>query len=300
VVRGRRMSGDMCTSLGNSFTNAMLWSFFMARKNNDPTAYVYTNYKKQQRKSDTHIVIIDPDGDVSLHFPPGIRWEHITLCDLLSNEGVPSSAKGMWIQTDRMRHGDYLWRGFVEGDDGLFAIYRGKIPTPDDFASLGFVIKLAKVDDPCKASFCGIICVDDTIIRDPIRFIANFGWTSSFTTAGLRVRMGLLRAKALSAVYETPQCPVVGAMARFALRVTRGYAPRFVPDGYHVCPPDELPIPAFGPSDHVRQLFDELFGVSPIAQMEIERKIDSGQFDELESLFPHNQAHARHECFYVV
>jgi hypothetical protein len=33
-VKARRMSGDMCTSLGNGFTNYMLWSFFMNQHGN--------------------------------------------------------------------------------------------------------------------------------------------------------------------------------------------------------------------------------------------------------------------------
>lgn len=66
----------------------------------------------------------------------------------------------------------------------------------------------------------------------------------------------LLRAKALSACYETPHCPVIGKIARYALERTRGVHPRFVRDGYHDVPMlDEFDVPKFEPTDLTRELF---------------------------------------------
>lgn len=198
---GRRMSGDMCTSLGNGFSNLMLWSFFCERNG-------------------------------------------------------------------------ALWDGYVEGDDGIFAVYSGEAPSCGDFAELGFKIKLAQHEDPSTASFCGVITSGDAIIRDPIDFIANFGWTSSFLLAGKKIHLQLLRAKALSATYETPQCPIVGALARHALSQTRGVIPRYVDDGYHYYQPkDESKLEAFSPSNSTRELFARLYGITADHQIAVEQWI---------------------------
>jgi hypothetical protein len=151
----------------------------------------------------------------------------------------------------------YQVTGFVEGDDGLFAVDT-ELPVAElvaQYAQLGFTIVVKEVRDPGLASFCGMVCTEDCqIIRDPRGFLQGFGWTHSFITAGSRLMYELLRAKALSAVYETPHCPVIGAMARKALEVTRGYNPRYIDDGYHRPPPDEVPLPPFQPTPATREL----------------------------------------------
>jgi len=209
-VPARRMSGDMCTSLGNGFSNLMLTLFIAHEKG----------------------------GSVE---------------------------------------------GFVEGDDGIF---RSSVPLEaSDYEALGFTIKIERVTDPCAASFCGMVFADSgEIIRDPRRFLAGFGWTQSFLYAGDRIMGELLRAKALSAVYETPQCPIVGALARAALSETRMYTPRFVDDGYHKIPHDESDTPAFSPRADTRELFSRLYGIPVLAQLEIERLIDQHRFDRIQSL----------------
>jgi len=203
TVRGRRMSGDMCTSLGNGFTNLMLAKFLVYEKG----------------------------GSLE---------------------------------------------GFVEGDDGLFST--DVELTKDDYAGLGFSIKIVEVADPCEASFCGLVfSPSGEIIRDPRRFMMGFGWTQSFVSAGGQIMDELLRAKALSCVYETPQCPIVGAFARRALSRTRGVVPRFVNDGYHV-PHDESPMPDFCPSSDTRLLFEREYGVSVLTQLQVEDAVAKGDF----------------------
>jgi len=202
---GRRMSGDMCTSLGNGFTNFMLASFLVHKKH----------------------------GKLS---------------------------------------------GLFEGDDGLFTT---TVPlTNEDYDRLGFSIKIQRVDDPCSASFCGMIFPNSgQMIRSPYKFVQGFGWTSSFIHAGDKVMNSLLRAKCLSAAYEMPQCPIVGVFARRGLQVTRGSKPRFVVDHYHdqVCP-DEVNIPDFRPSDDTRELFHASFGVTIENQLIIEEAIRNDDF----------------------
>lgn len=210
-VLGRRMSGDMCTSLGNGFTNLMLALFIAAEHN-------------------------------------------ATL------------------------------EGFVEGDDGIF---RADFDLdPSDYASVGFTIKIIEVPDPCVASFCGLIFGDSgEIVRDPRKFLMGFGWTHSFIGAGDRIMDELLRAKALSCVYETPQCPIIGAFARYALKRTSHVSPRFVDDGFHTAH-DCLRVPEFCPSLDTRLLFESLFSISVQDQLKIEALADRGDFVGVSRLLP--------------
>lgn len=226
-VKGRRMSGDMCTSLGNGFTNLMLALFLVHEKGG-------------------------------------------TL------------------------------EGFVEGDDGLFST---DVPlTKEDYEHLGFTIKVEEIDDPCKGSFCGMIFSESgEIIRNPRKFVQGFGWTQSFISAGPRIMDELLRAKALSTVYETPQCPIVGAFARYALAKTKGVSPRFVLDGYHqAVPRDASNLPAFAPSSDTRELFEEMYNIPAATQIAIEEAVARGDFDEVSSLMPPTWEQADFTSKYVI
>lgn len=225
-VKGRRMSGDMCTSLGNGFTNLMLAKYIA-----------------------------------------------------------------------HLKGGSVI--GFVEGDDGLFCT--DVELQASDYEKLGFTIKIEEVPDPCEASFCGMIFSDSgEIIREPRRFLMGFGWTQSFIQAGPKIMDELLRAKALSTAYETPQCPIVGAMARRALELTKHAHPRFVNDGYHSAPPDVAAVPPFNPSPDTRQLFEALYGVSISAQLAIEDAIRRDDLELVASLLPPTTEQSDYCSKYVV
>lgn len=94
----------------------------------------------------------------------------------------------------------------------------------------------------------------------------------------------LLRAKSLSALYETPACPIVSAAARRCLATTRGYSARFVRDGYHDVdhiPRDERNLSAVAVSDDTRVLFGKLYGIPPQEQLRLERDILKGDWSSL-------------------
>jgi len=225
ACKGRRMSGDMCTSLGNGFTNWALAKFIATRKG----------------------------GSIS---------------------------------------------GFVEGDDGLFA--STVEITKGDYAELGFDIVINRIDDPCEASFCGMVFGESgEIIRDPVKFMMGFGWTHSHIHAGPQICDQLLRAKALSSVYENPQCPIIGAFSRYALSKTTGVVPRFVDDGYHIAP-DVREIPKFNPAPSTRTLFAKIYGISIPMQHLVEAAVTVGDFDLVAELLPPSPAQAQYASNYVV
>lgn len=201
-VRGRRMSGDMCTSLGNGWSNYMLASFLISRKGGE-------------------------------------------------------------------------FDGVFEGDDGLFS--STVLLSETDYSDLGFTIKIERPEDPLTASFCGIVqSSDNQCIRDPVRFFSKFGWTQSCLFAGPKVMDQLQRGKALSAMYETPACPLITAAAAYVLQETDGCEVRFEAGQYKVIP--RTPVPRQSITPATRQLFSQLYGILPETQLILEERIERGDF----------------------
>jgi hypothetical protein len=224
------MSGDMCTSLGNGFTNLMVSLFALHEAGVDLTK----------------------------------------VC------------------------------GHVEGDDGIFSA--PIVPSVNAYASVGFDIKLERIESPETASFCGIIYSQTgDLLRDPLKFIRGFGWTGTMVDAGRKVKFELLRAKALSAMYETPNCPIVGALAYAAYRMTMAYSPRYVDDGYHR-PPRSIDVKPPCPSEETRMLFARLYGIDPKTQRDVESAALAGDKARLASLLMHlhgTTVDIPHWCAYV-
>lgn len=181
--------------------------------------------------------------------------------------------------------------GFVEGDDGIFS--STVEITAKDYAEMNFTIKINEVSDPCEASFCGMIFAGSgEIIRDANRFMQNFGWTGSFVDAGPRIMDELLHAKILSALNETPQCPIVSVLARKFYSKVAYTNPRFVEDGYHDKISANFVIPPFNPSMDTRLLYEKVFGVSVSCQLQIENFIDSDRLHMIDACLFHPEPDA--------
>lgn len=211
-VEARRMSGDMCTSLGNGFTNLMIVLYIVWKKGG-----------------------------------------HVT--------------------------------GFVEGDDGLFAS-TVKL-TAEDFAQLGFTVEINELKDPTDGHFCGMTVTDEgEVIKSHVKVFQTFSWSSKYHSCGEKLQMRLLRSKALSLAYECPNCPILGQLAQSALIKTRGYKQKFVPDGYHRRPRDEVGVPSFNPSHSARVKYETLFGIPESVQLAAEKAIRDGNMNLLSQLLP--------------
>jgi len=189
--------------------------------------------------------------------------------------------------------------GIVEGDDQL-AITDVDLG-PEDFAKVGISVKMQRRPKPCEASFCGMVFTSTgEIVREPRRFLEKFGWTGSFLASDEYMMDCLLRAKALSTLFETPQCPIVAPLAHRALEVTRGAVPRFVYDGFHDVVPDEKSVVDYNPSNEVRVLFASLYGISVEAQLKAELAIKKGDFATLSEIIPPTRAFSMYEARYVL
>lgn len=223
-VRGCRMSGDMCTSLGNGWTNLVVML-----------------YLKQEY-----------GGEDVLNIP-----------------------------------------GVVEGDDGLFAGYE---PSPVQFATVGMTVKQSHFPRAGDAGFCGLMFDEIELknITDPRDKILRFGWTMSTMMYGKERKLrGLLRAKALSLVYETPHCPILSAMGRAYVRLTHGTQAIYDPTEYttwwqtfigvYGLQSDPCMNYTVGPGTRI--CFERLYGVSVGMQLEIEN-----YFDNLSNISPIDHA----------
>lgn len=114
----------------------------------------------------------------------------------------------------------------VEGDDGISKTASGRFPSTDDYAKLGFNVKIQTHSDPAAASFCGIIYhVDDLInVTDPFKVLAQFGWTSGrYSGCKTNKLKALLRCKALCYLHQYPGCPIIQELALYGLRMTRSH-----------------------------------------------------------------------------
>jgi hypothetical protein len=148
-----RMSGEMCTSLGNGFTNLMI--------------ILFVAFKKQLKSLKTK----------------------------------------------------------VEGDDGLCTYYGVKL-NEKPFEQLGLRIEIIYFDSLTEASFCGIVSDIDELaaIGDIVKTLLDFGWTDSiYRNSSDKILLELLRCKALSVLYQYPNCPILRELGLYGCRITDGY-----------------------------------------------------------------------------
>jgi len=127
--------------------------------------------------------------------------------------------------------------GVVEGDDGLFRI-QGCEVTTTDFARVGLIIKLEFPPRIERARFCSLMFDEreKLVLGDPTKILLNLGWAMGpLRFAKEEVRLGLLRAKAMSLLAMYPRAPILTACARAIVRLTQNVQERF-DEGTHATP----------------------------------------------------------------
>lgn len=200
-----RMSGEMCTSLGNGFTNLMIALFLCKLHGSDP-------------------------------------------------DKLPI---------------------VVEGDDGLFCPEH-ECPTVEEYARLGFEIKLERHQVASLASFCGQL-YDPTaldVITDPYKVLCNFGWSFSDQRMSSRLHASLVRAKADSLMAQFPGCPVVAVLGEHFQKLTAS-APKIRPTygGVYDYHQDEVVQKPRAIQSASRNLVEAKFGMCVQEQLAIEKHI---------------------------
>lgn len=194
---GRRMSGELWTSLGNGFTNLMV-HLFLNRK----------------------------------HSPDAI----------------------------------------VEGDDACVCLCTNTLPTEQQFADLGFNVKITPELSPATSCFCKICGPDGQLIRDPCRFLRRFAWTMAAKGHCYALKDSLLLAKCLSVLADCPHCPIIAPLAN-AIRIRlKGLKPRYDPRDMrwmHTIP-DEDALQTYQPTQATRLWFASMYSISLAEQLEFE------------------------------
>lgn len=179
--------------------------------------------------------------------------------------------------------------GFVEGDDGIFAI-DGAVPPKGLFEQMGMDIKIVEEPSLSEASFCGCIYVEgeNRIVTDPISAVLDLFWgPGSLSHAGPKVKLRYLRAKALSMAYQYPGCPILSDAAQYCLKITSGMNIGSLLETKNFNAYDrQLHQEAsrqdwrtlyMEPTDNTRDLVQRKFGISVSDQKDIEASFRRGE-----------------------
>jgi len=192
-------------------------------------------------------------------------------------------------------NGATIFRGVVEGDDGLF-VHNGRQPSPDQFKELGFLIKLIPVQHYYEASFCGVVFHPDSrrTLANPWKSLLTVSWVSDEylrSTHETRRLLGIV--KGLSFLAQYPGCPVICKVAKWLLRVNgferekleeyiRWYERQSVVGWWerqNIKFMREVTLDECEPCLQDRLLIEQLFGMSLEVQAELEQRLDSASGD---------------------
>lgn len=173
--------------------------------------------------------------------------------------------------------------GFVEGDDGLFRVSPAHCaPTQEDFADLGFTIKIGHTKELSEASFCGQVydMTDLIVVTDVREVLCRMGWTNKrYTRASNKTLMQLLRAKGYSLVYQYNGCPILSRLGRRILHLTQNVViEQRIIDAMDLWEKSKLlsSLPEeLEPGMATRSLVNKLYNVSIVEQLKIEAWIDT-------------------------
>lgn len=129
-----------------------------------------------------------------------------------------------WLM--KKKHGRPLTQccGVFEGDDGINAREPDQVLTSNDFAQVGFELKMKTSTEISGTDFCGLVFDEQERIpaTDVVKAYVKFGWgLGAFVCANSTRRLELLRAKSYSLLYQFTGCPVLHELAQYGLRVTK-------------------------------------------------------------------------------
>jgi len=164
----------------------------------------------------------------------------------------------------------------VEGDDCLARI-EGPCPTAEQYAELGFRIKIETYDDLGMASFCGLLfdLRDRQLFKEPTKAILNFGWSNYiYLHASFKTKKQLAKSKAMSFMSECPHSPIIGCFALRMYNLLRDVKCKVdITNTYVHYLLKQFKFVEFSPTLRTRLLFHQKFGISLTHQLLIESRI---------------------------
>lgn len=124
----------------------------------------------------------------------------------------------------------------VEGDDGLMGTTA--IITEKDFERVGLTCKLDEHNDLSTTSFCGLLFDYDASVNitNPYKVLIKTPWVArKYVGTSYKMHMRLLKAKALSILWQYPGCPIIQEYGKYLLRMTYKVKANFSEsDPYHI------------------------------------------------------------------
>jgi len=171
------------------------------------------------------------------------------------------------------------FRGFCEGDDGITLDVGQDETILKDY---GLILDFERRSSFAEANFCGVTCDPGelTVLADPRKTLRNFFLLpKQYIGAKLPKLAGLLRAKALSTKYNYGNCPIIGALADWVLRVTRHYSTISI-DAYKdefvkIAEREKVWEHKSSPTPGSRVAMYTAFGIDPESQMILERILEN-------------------------
>lgn len=194
----------------------------------------------------------------------------------LGNGYTNKMAMEFILTMNKNRH----FKGVIEGDDSAYGI-RGRPPTAAMFLDLGFSIKLEVFRRIGDMSFCGLVFDPDAMqsMTEPRKVFLGFGWADGkYVDAKPDKLLGLLRCKAMSLACEHPGCPLITALAKYALRVTKGARMIFPTDRWHANTMRQWIQNGIKHQEilyETRMLFEDRYGIHIEDQYRIENYLDN-------------------------
>jgi len=123
------------------------------------------------------------------------------------------------------------------------------------------------------------------VVTDPLSTLVSFGWTTrEYARCRSGKLMSLLRCKSLSLAYQYPGCPIIAALARYGLRVTKSYAVNHLTErkGISMWDREQLREALANPSccdipvgENTRLLVERLYRIPMQVQRDFEDYLDS-------------------------
>lgn len=181
-------------------------------------------------------------------------------------------------------HGIKYSGPIVEGDDGLIGLSK-KIPE-SYYTAMGCNVKMENVPEIYQASFCGLVYDPDELknICDPRQTLATCSWvTKKYTFCNEKNYFALLKAKALSMIYEYPGCPIISVLGRKIFDLLHDHQIKLDSDSsykytqlraaYLAYLENKLPETNIGPKTRV--LMSDKFNIPVDVQLKIEEEIQN-------------------------
>lgn len=257
-----RMSGEMCTSLGNGFTNLMVFLFL---------AEVF--------RFDGADCVVEGDDCLAR-----IGRSEFEACGARhANPGaseIDCKFAGTTCPTAILRRAGISVRN---DGDGVGRVYPLIDIMGSFYTAMGFNIKLEVHDSIGRASFCSMVFDPSSfvVVPAPMKKILNIGWAHrKFDLASTKTKRELLRGKAMSLMAESRGAPVLQELALALLRLTKGYH-FMIPDSWESQKLKDASMEPIAVPFDARVVMEESFGVTVPEQVALE-----AYFRQLTSIGP--------------